>query len=257
LSTQANNDQYHGHDDDGHHRHQQAAGDVLAGMSTNAEESRQVYDEWASQYEPDVQKWGYQLPEQVSTLLAKYVTSPDTKYVPHKTSILDAGAGSGLVGSMLRKQPGFDQSQAFIIGADYSTEMLKMAASRQCYDALVQLDLNKTPFCNNQLSQAFLNGDNAQTSVNIFDAILSVGTMTYVDPNAGTLREFCRWVKPGGYICYTHRTDKLEAFRQQEEAMEQEGIWKLVEKVGPLPYLPSHPDYANDIQVVIHLYQKA
>jgi SAM-dependent methyltransferase len=230
----------------------------LIGMSIDPEESRKLYDEWAPQYDRDVRKWGYDLPEQVATLVAKYVKSPNTKYVPHKTSILDAGAGSGLAGAALRQQPGFGKSQAFMIGADYSAQMLEKAATSQenPYDALVQLNLNQTPFCNNKLSQAFLNGCNAQTSVNIFDAIICVGTMTYVDPKAGTLREFCRWVKPGGYICYTHRTDKFEAFRPEEEALEQEGVWSLVEKVGPLPYLPDHPEFAEDIQVLIYMYQK-
>jgi len=241
-----------------HHDYRQTPSMILCNVSTtDSEESRQIYDEWAPKYEQDMRSWGWDMPEQVAQLIAKYVKSRDTKYVPHKMSILDAGAGDGLAGMALRQHPGFDKSQAFMIGADYSAQMLQVAASRKVYDAVIpSMNLNTTPFCNNKLSQAFLDGCNASTAVNIFDAILCVGTMTYINPKAGTLREFCRWVKPGGYICYTNRTDLCDDFRPQEQALEEEGVWSLVEKVGPLPYLPGHPDYGDDIQAYVYLYQK-
>jgi len=231
-----------------------SAAEALLDMTTDANASRQVYDQWASKYEKDVEEWGYDMPETVATLLAKHLLSNNNNN-KEKLRILDAGAGDGLSGLALRKA-GFGHDKACLVGVDFSTEMLAVAKSRQCYDHVQQLNLNETPF-DSSLLESFSSSKDAASSA-LLDAITCVGVMTYVEPKVkgGTLREFCRHVKPGGYICYTNRTDKLERHAEEELALEAEGLWKLVEKSGALPYLPNHPDFGDKIQVVIHLYQR-
>ena len=68
--------------------------------------------------------------------------------------------------------------------------------------------------------------------------------------------EFIRIVKPGGFICYTNRTDKLDQFTEVEQQLETDKQWTLVEKLGPLPYLPNHPEFADQIKVFIYFYQR-
>ncbi|CAB9509785.1 Demethylmenaquinone methyltransferase [Seminavis robusta] len=210
-----------------------ASPSALAGMTSNVDECRQVYNAWAQNYQKDVEQWGYQMPTQVATLLARHMNASCPK-------ILDAGAGDGLSGVALRAS----FPECHLIGADLSPDMLQVARQRGCYDHLHELDLNQTPF------MVDLSEDGS------YDAIACVGTMTYVDPTKGTLAEFCRLVKPGGYICYTNRTDKLEPFQSVEHQLLVQRVWKLVEQQGPMPYLPNHPDFGDNIQVVIFLYQK-
>ena len=207
----------------------------LADLTANPEDCRSVYDNWASNYDKDVEEWGYDMPTKVASLLAQYLSNDKEK----ELEILDAGAGDGLSGMALRESPSF--SNCHLTGADLSTQMLEGAKKRGCYDELLTLDLNQPPFPFQSQS---------------FDAITCVGTMTYVNPNAGTLKEFCRIVKPNGLIFYTNRTDKLEPFRPVEQALVDQGWWKLTHDTGPLPYLPNHPEFKDDIQVVIFVYQR-
>jgi predicted TPR repeat methyltransferase len=70
---------------------------LIAAMGTTPAANRQVYDEWAVNYEADVRKWGYNLPERVAQLVIDSCRSPDRDQL----AILDAGAGDGLVGVAL------------------------------------------------------------------------------------------------------------------------------------------------------------
>lgn len=208
----------------------------IVGMSCGKKESLDVYDSWAKDYSTDIHHWGYELPEKVAAVLKKYVPIKDN------LQIIDVGSGDGLTGVSLR-EAGYSNDTTEIDGADLSEEMLQGAQQRGCYNNTMQIDLNKTPF--------------AWFEANTFDALTCVGTMTYVKPQGGTLREFCRIVKPGGYVCYTNRTDKLDQFQPEESKMETEGLWKLVNRgATPVPYLPKNPDYGDKIQVVIMVFQK-
>lgn len=205
----------------------------LVGMGTNSEENRSVYDAWANNYENDIRKWGYNLPELAAALVKENVHGSGSIH------ILDAGAGDGLSGVALR-QAGLDSSSGVkITGVDYSAEMLKIAKGRKCYEVVEVVDLQKPlPY-----------------EINTFDAILCIGTLTYLDPTAGALEEFVRVTKKGGIICYSNRTDKLDAFKGEEKRLEEEGKWGELAKIGPIPYLPRNPDYGDKVQVVIYLYR--
>jgi len=204
----------------------------IVGMGTNSEENRTVYDGWAKNYESDIRKWGYNLPERTASLVKEHL--PSTTTTGH---ILDAGAGDGLSGVALR-QAGFN-SNFTVTGVDYSDEMLKIAEERKCYDKVEVVDLQKP----------------LSYETNEFDCVVCIGTLTYLDPTAGTLEEFVRVTKPGGVICYSNRTDKLDGFKDEEKRLEDEGKWKEVAKLGPVPYLPNNPDYADTVQAVIFVYR--
>lgn len=156
-----------------------------------------------------------------------------------KIFILDAGAGDGLSGLALR-DVGFDETTAHIVGADVSPKMLEIAKERKCYDDTKLVDLNKPlPFATDS-----------------FDCIACVGTLTYIDPNSGALDEFVRITRPGGLICYTNRTDKLDGWNEAEEHLDSTGRWyQETDPIGPLPYLPKNEEYGKDVEVVISLYR--
>ena len=236
----------------------------LVGMSTNTDDSRNVYNAWAQKYQADVEAWGYDLPDQVAALLAQKILVPATNSNSNSKNtlkILDAGCGDGLSGVALRRA-GFRNTahtNCLLVGADVSPKMLEVARDREeGYDKLVVLDLNQAPFPTTTAATKPGEIITDALDANLYgalDVISCVGTMTYVDPTV-CLAEFLRWIRPGGYLCYTNRTDKLEAFAAEEKRLETAGLWKLVQKVGPVPYLPNHPDYGTNVQVVIFLYQK-
>jgi ubiquinone/menaquinone biosynthesis C-methylase UbiE len=121
-----------------------------------------------------------------------------------------------------------------------SPGMLKIAKERGCYEEVKVVDLNKSPL---------------PYASNDFDAVCLVGALTYINPKSGVLKEFVRITSPEGFICYTNRTDKLDAWKEAEEALENNGSWRKVTEVGPIPYLPLNEEYGKGIDVVIKLYQ--
>lgn len=205
----------------------------IVGLGTNSEENRSVYEGWAKNYENDVRKWGYNLPERAADLFREHLCDATTS-----GHILDAGAGDGLSGVALRKA-GLDSTNFTISGVDYSAAMLKIAEERKCYDKVEVVDLQKP----------------LSYETNTFDAIFCIGTLTHLDPKAETLREFVRVTKPGGLVFYSNRTDKLGAFIHEEKRLEDEGKWEEVAKVGPIPYLPNNPDYADKVLVILFIYR--
>lgn len=202
---------------------------TLVGLGTESQANEHIYDDWAGNYEEDVARWGYTLPDDAAKLLSQHVDDRQG------LAILDTGAGDGLTGIALRKV-GF--TEASITGSDISRNMLAKAATRGCYNETAVLDLNRP-----------LDSIPSDT----YDVVQCLGTLTYVSPEAGTLSEFIRICKPTGFVCYSHRTDKLDLWKDTEASLA--GKWKLVQEVGPIPYLPNHPEYGESVQVVIFLYQ--
>lgn len=209
----------------------------IVGLGTNSKDNESIYDQWSDRYAEDVKKWGYDLPEQAAQLVFSHAKDmyDDTA---DKVTILDAGAGDGLTGMALRQVGFASMDKAEIVASDISQEMLKKAETRQCYNQTKVLDLNQ-PL--------------SSVPTDSFDIVHCIGTLTYVSPDAGTLQEFIRITKPGGLLCYSNRTDKLDIWKDVEASLSDR--WKLVEKVGPIPYLPGNPEYADKVEVVIFLYR--
>lgn len=140
-------------------------------------ELRRRYDLWAQQYDQDVGNIeDYLAPRELVAVASRtYDTS---------ARIMDAGAGTGLVGQSM-KDAGFET----LIAADYSEEMLRIAATKGIYEEIHQCDFS------------------AETDMPpaSFDGVITCGTTSQV-PSA-SLREYARLVRPGGKIVFAAATD--------------------------------------------------
>lgn len=92
--------------------------------------------------------------------------------------ILDAGAGTGLIGEMLAKQ-GYTN----VDGLDISQEMLKVAAKKNVYKRLICAPLTEA------------NIEDIQTAE--YDVVVCAGTIVYGQVKASALDECARHVRPG------------------------------------------------------------
>jgi len=90
----------------------------------SADETRDLYDDWAASYEAEVAEHGYVTPRRCAEALAS--ASADLA-----APILDFGCGTGLSGLAFRAA-GFSA----IDGVDLSPEMLEVARSKGIYRAL-------------------------------------------------------------------------------------------------------------------------
>jgi len=82
---------------------------------------RDAYDQWADQYDQDIEEQGYRTPTRVALALARHLRD---KHAP----ILDFACGTGLSGQALR-QAGF----TCIDGVDLSEKMLRKALAKSVY----------------------------------------------------------------------------------------------------------------------------
>lgn len=168
------------------------------------EETRQLYDQWASNYDADMQAYSFTAPRIVARMVPKYLQNS-----PADAVVVDAGCGSGLVGAELAKL-GFKT----IDGLDLSEGMLKVAQKTGAYRELKIADLTKR-----------LDADEGA-----YDVLTCSGTFTHGHLGPEPLPDFIRVIKSGGIIVAT----VLESFWKEGDF---EAVVKKLENDGTVRVL--------------------
>ncbi len=137
---------------------------------------RNVFDEFADNFETTLQGIGYRAPE---LLTAQIRAALGTDATPIR--ILDAGCGTGLAAPLLR--PFASQ----LVGVDLSEGMLAKARERRLYDELVAAEL-----C------TFMNSRPAA-----FDLIFLTDTLIYFGALEEVFRAAHRALAPGGMLAFS------------------------------------------------------
>ena len=178
---------------------------------TNAQ-LEEAYDEWAADYNAHVTGFGYKSPAVAVGLMGRYVQDIEAP-------VLDAGAGSGLVGELLMAM-GYRN----LAGIDLSQGMLAKADQTGAYRELRQMVL----------------GESLDFPDNQFSASQSVGVFTAGHAPAAAFDELARVVAPGGHIIFSLLDSIYEenGFRAKFDNLSAEGKWKLVEKTPAFAALP-------------------
>ena len=194
-------------------------------VSKETERARERFDAWAEDYDRDVHDLlGWNGPDAT----CEYVL----KHVEKDASILDAGAGTGLMGVLLRENGYHD-----LTGTDISQKMLNVARTKKIYKHDFQADLTKP-----------LPVDNES-----FDCIVCVGVSGYMI--AQTIGDFVRILKPSGHIIYTI-SDKHyyeHGYSDVVEALALTSCINILEKGEQFAALPiSDPHH----KARVHVYQK-
>jgi len=198
----------------------------LAAESNAApEDIAEYYDTWTNSgsYDTDVAGWGYEAPERVAAMAAALIQQ-------HPGPVLDAGCGTGRVGEALRAAGITD-----LTGGDFAPASVDAARQRGIYSQVDHLDLNGS------LDFA---GDR-------FAVVVSVGVFSYLVDTQATLRELLRITRSGGAIIFTQRTDLWQQRRCDElvATLVAEGLC-TASVSGPQPYLPLHPEFADQIGII-------
>ena len=182
------------------------------------------YDQWAEDYDSDLEDgFGWIGPQRAVEYFSRYV--------PKKARILDAGAGTGLVGKFLAEQGYKD-----IVAIDLSPGMLEEAQKKKVYRAFHRMVM----------------GEPLDFATNSFDAVISIGVLTVGHAPAGSLDELLRITKPGGHIVFTLRPDVYEGngFKEKQMTLESENKWRLVEVSKEFQPLPKgEPDVYHQVWV--------
>ena len=191
--------------------------------SKNNEELAERYDQWAESYDKELEEdYGWQIPR----LMAEELSG----LTPTSGRILDAGAGTGLVGQFLGSLGYIN-----LVAMDLSSEMLNKAREKDVYQEFHQMDM----------------GEALDFPDDSFDAVVCAGVLTFSHAPAKSLYEMVRVTKPGGHILYSLRTDAYESmgFEGITEELVSRQKWKLMEKKGHQSFAQKEQDVVHDIWV--------
>lgn len=195
--------------DTGGGQHDGHLGAVYAAKSPD--EIARHYDAWAGTYDSEMAASGYRHPSIALALMARHV-------VPGPAPILDAGAGTGLVGEWL-VLVGYPHVE----GLDISAGMLAQAERKGVYAKLHKLPLGgDLPF--------------ADAS---FGAVISTGVFTTGHVGHEALPELIRLTKPGGALILTVKDTVWEAgFQAAIADAVTAGQVALAEETAPYVSMP-------------------
>lgn len=140
---------------------------------TTPEEAREFYARWAATYESEfVATAGYLHPRVIAELFHASV--------PEVATAVDAGAGTGLVGSYLCAL----RPSLALDGVDLSAEMLEVAEAKGVYRNLYERDLMQP----------------VRDTDAPYDALISIGLFTHGHLGPEALTNLLPLVRPGGYV---------------------------------------------------------
>ena len=192
--------------------------------SRDNRELEERYDQWAKDYNSDLEDdFGWLGPQRAAQVLASHV--------PRHARVLDAGAGTGLVGQSLS---GLGYSQ--LLAMDLSQGMLEEARKKNVYLELHQMVM----------------GEHLDYPANSFDAVVSVGVLTVGHAPASSFDELIRITKPGGHIVFSLRPDIYEngGFKEKQADLEANASWRLVEVTEEFQPLPKgEPEVYHQVWV--------
>lgn len=189
--------------------HEGALGAVYA--AKRPEEIAALYDGWADTYDAEMAAAGYRHPTICLALLSRHLPRG-------AAPLLDAGAGTGLIGEWLSIM-GYPHVEAL----DISRGMLARAAEKGVYAALHNLALGGAlPFA-----------DGA------FAGVISAGVFTTGHVGAEGLDELIRITQPGGVIVLTVKNTLWEdGFAARVAELERDGLVARAEETEPYVSMP-------------------
>ena len=170
--------------------------------SQNNRELTERYDQWAAEYDQDLDmQFGWNGPHMSAEILERHA--------PKDARVLDAGAGTGLVGLELHRL-GYRN----LVAIDMSEGMLDQARAKGVYGELHKMVL----------------GEPLGFPANSFGATICVGVLTLGHAPASSLDELVRVTQPGGYIVFTLRPDIYDLIG----AASERGFWTVLGSHGGL-----------------------
>lgn len=183
----------------------------------------EAYDAWADSYDEEVSRLGY--------LLRSVSTGYIGRFMGPEETILDAGAGTGLIGWYLSFM-GFRN----ITAIDLSEKMLDFARAKDCYREARRMVL----------------GEPLDFETDTFDSAYAVGVFTEGHAPPESFDEIVRVVRPGGRFLFSIRDDvhRDMGYREKHQELEAQSRLSLLATSPTFqPYVTVRPDIQHRVFV--------
>ena len=177
----------------------------------SSQEIAELYDNWAEDYDQSVLSYGYATPAITAGFFGRYVK-------PEDGTVLDAGAGTGMMGEILAPLGYRD-----LVGIDISQRMLELARQKGVYKDLRRMEL----------------GEQLDLPSDAFAVVVAAGVFAAGHAPPESFDELIRVTEAGGGMIFSVRTDVYEdgGFKAKQEALERENRWQLLEVTEPFAHL--------------------
>jgi ubiquinone/menaquinone biosynthesis C-methylase UbiE len=174
-----------------------------------------LYGLWSDSYDEDHQALGCIHHGLAAQTLFGHLADPGS-------AVLDAGAGTGIVGEHLAKL-----GCTNLTALDFSKDILAKAKAKNCYQNYILANLNEP-----------LDGIPSGS----YAAVIAVGVFSFGQVEVQALDELARVTQPGGLLVFTQRVDFHESnamgIRARQEHLEAQGRLERIELTTPAQYLP-------------------
>jgi ubiquinone/menaquinone biosynthesis C-methylase UbiE len=176
-----------------------------------AEDVAALYDKWAASYDSEMAEAGYQHPQACVALFARHV-------MRGAAPVLDAGAGTGLIGQWLQTL-GYPHVEAL----DISQGMLDIARSKNLYTAYHQLALGSPlPFADG-----------------VYAGVICAGVFTSGHVGPEGLDELIRICAQDGAVVMTVKGALWEnGFAARVDEFVARGVVRIAEQTDPYVSMP-------------------
>lgn len=194
--------------------------------ATSPEDIAAKYTEWAQTYDSEMAGLGYRHPTVCLALLCRHLPAG-------AAPILDAGAGTGLIGEWL-KIVGYPSAEAL----DISEGMLEVARRKGVYDKL----------------HCAAMGGSLDLATDYFAGAVCAGVFTVGHVGPEGLDELVRVVRPGGIIVLTVKDQTWEdGFGVRLAERETAGAWHVVEQTPSYVSMPGRANTAPSRALVLRV----
>ncbi|MGI9525196.1 MAG: class I SAM-dependent DNA methyltransferase [Hyphomicrobiaceae bacterium] len=183
--------------------------------SDTPEQTAEIYDGWSEDYEKHMGSAGYTHPVMVASMFARHQP-------PGSEPILDAGAGTGLLGQLL-----IPLGYPNVTGFDASKGMLSIAVGKGIYQDL----------------RYGLLGERLDYDDNAFAGAVAAGVFTQGHAPLDGLDELVRITRPEGHIVFSiARTYLGDVFETKARELEDAGKWRKAGASGRYDSTPQSTD---------------
>lgn len=160
---------------------------TLSTQKTTTVVKQEIYAQWAGAYDDEVTSNAYVGPRTAAEKTVEIIVR--NFRVAEKINVLDAGCGTGLLGTELQAQAKEAGVTVRMVGVDFSAEMLQEAKRKEIYENLLCADLNE------ELPEA----------LGPVDVIASCGVFLEGHCGPKAFGNLLRYVKKGGFVVVTMR----------------------------------------------------